>query len=166
MSAIRPMLAADKPQVMTLLRQTPCTEEEIAVAEEQMDIYLNDDRRTDYRLIVIDHEQTVAGYLCYGPTPLTRGTYDLYGIAVSPDFQGHGLGKRLLGWLENKVQEEHGRLVRIETSSQEKYKAIRAFYLKARYQECARLVDFYQPGDDRIFYVKYLEQNGSMKPNG
>lgn len=167
MSAIRPMIAADKPPVMSLLRQTRFfTEEEVHVAEELIDIYLNDDRQTDYRLVVIEHEQTVVGYLCYGPAPLTRGTFDLYWIAVSPDFQGHGLGKQLLSWLENKVQEEHGRLVMIETSSQEKYHATRAFYLKTRYQECARIADYYQPGDDRMIYVKYLGQNGSMKPNG
>jgi len=62
MSAIRPMIAADKPPVITLLRQTRFfTEEEIQVAEELIDLYLNDGRQTDYRLVVIEHEQTVAG---------------------------------------------------------------------------------------------------------
>lgn len=44
--------------------------------------------------------------------------------------------------------------------------AIQAFYLTPPYQEYARIADFHQPGDDRMIYVKYLGQNGSMKPNG
>ncbi len=111
MSALRPMIAAEKPPVMSPLRQTRFFRtEEMPVAEELIDIY----------------------------------------------------------WLENKAQEEHGRLVMIETSSQEKCQATRAFYLKTQYQEGARIriADLHQPGDDRMIYVKYLGQNGRMKPNG
>jgi ribosomal protein S18 acetylase RimI-like enzyme len=165
---VRPMLAADKPPVMVLLQRTGFfNEEEIGVAEELIDIYLQDEKQDDYQVVVIENElQEPVGYLCYGPTPLTTGTFDLYWIAISPDYQGRGLGKQLVKWLENKLEEKHGRLILIETSSQEKYQATRQFYLNMHYQECVRIADFYKPGDDRIIYVKYLEQTGSLKHNG
>ena len=100
----------------------------------------------------------MAGYLSWGPTPLTEGTYDLYWMAVAPDKQGRGYGKRLVGWLEERARAERGRLVIIETSSQTKYKPTREFYLGLGYREAARIPDFYKPGDARIIYTKYLNQ--------
>jgi GNAT superfamily N-acetyltransferase len=87
-------------------------------------------------------------------------------IAVSPDQQGRGLGKQLVKWLENKLEEKHGRVLIIETSSQEKFNATRKFYLNMHYQESVCIADFYKPGDDCIIYTKYLEQTGSLKQNG
>jgi ribosomal protein S18 acetylase RimI-like enzyme len=167
MNTIRAMIAADKPKVLDLLRRTNFfNEEEVDVAEELIDCYLTDCKQNDYDVVIINDEaQTPAGYLCYGPSPLTEGTFDLYWIAISPEQQGRGLGKQLVKWLENKLEEKHGRVIIIETSSQEKYKATRQFYLNMHYQECVRIADFYKPGDDRIIYAKYLEQTGSLKHN-
>src|SRR5438876_2195714 len=40
--------------------------------------------------------EQLVGYACYGATPGTDRTYDLYWIAVHPDFQGTGGGTLLL----------------------------------------------------------------------
>ncbi|HEX7020908.1 MAG TPA: GNAT family N-acetyltransferase, partial [Gemmatimonadaceae bacterium] len=42
----------------------------------------------------------LAGYVCYGATPGTDRTYDLYWIAVHPSAQGSGGGTRLLDEVE------------------------------------------------------------------
>jgi len=165
---IRAMMAADKPAMIKLLRASgACSAQEIAVAEDRIDLYLQDSGQTEYRVMIITHEAGgVAGHLCYGPTPLTKGTFSLYWIVVAPSQQKRGLGTQLLSWMEKKVEEEHGRVLIIVTSSQDKDEANRRFYLNLHYQECARIAGFYQPGIDRIIFMKYLEQTRSSKSNG
>ena len=34
------------------------------------------------------------GWVCWGPTPCTLGTFDIYWIGVAPAWQGHGIGRR------------------------------------------------------------------------
>ncbi|HAV41194.1 MAG TPA: N-acetyltransferase [Acidobacteria bacterium] len=131
--------------------------DEIKVAEELIDIYLSQPEQQDYQIVVAEDENgKVAGYMTYGPTPLTEGTWDLYWIAVSPEVQGQGYGQLLVRYLENEVKKKGGRLVMIETSSQPKYLPTRKFYEKLGYREMARIPDFYRPGDDRVIFGKYL----------
>jgi len=133
--------------------------EEIKVAEELIDIYLNQPDQKDYQIVVAEDEnRKVVGYMTYGPTPLTAGTWDLYWIAVSPEVQGRGYGQLLVRYLEKEVKKSKGRLVIIETSSQPKYLPTRKFYEKLGYREMARIPDFYRPGDDRVIFGKYLEE--------
>lgn len=111
----------------------------------------------DYKLLVAEAAGgALAGYLCYGPTPMTEATWDLYWIASDPDFRGRGAGSRLLLAMEEEVLRRGGRQVRIETSSQGEYAATRAFYDRHRYHEASRLADFYKPGDDLVTLYKKL----------
>ena len=155
---VRPMTDRDLERVLEIIRSTEMFRpEEIEVAAELIDIYLDRPGQRDYDVVVIeDAGGRVAGYLTYGPTPLTEGTYDLYWMAVSPEAQGRGLGKELVLWLEKQVAEGGGRLILIETSSQPKYEKTRQFYLGLGYEEASRIPDFYRAGDSRITYVKYF----------
>lgn len=157
---VRSLREDDREAVRKILEENEMfTQAEIACALEQVDIYINQPQQQDYRLMVVENEHgEVAGFISYGPTPLTEGTYDLYWIAVSPRDQRRGFGQILVRWLEDKVRAEGGRLILIETSSQPKYEATRNFYKKMGYGEVARVVDFYRPGDDRIIYAKYFDQ--------
>ncbi len=157
---VRSLRGDDREAVQKILEENEMfTQEEIACALEQVDIYINQPEQQDYQLMVVENKYgEVAGFISYGPTPLTEGTYDLYWIAVSPRDQRKGFGRILIRWLEDKVREEGGRLILIETSSQPKYEATRNFYQKMGYGEVARVVDFYRPGDDRIIYAKYFGQ--------
>lgn len=155
---LRPMVKADRQPVLDLIRATGFfTPEEVQVAEELIDIYLKQPEQRDYFIVVVENEQgRVAGYMTYGPTPLTEGTWDLYWIAVSPSDQGKGYGQQLVRWLEEEVKKRNGRLILIETSSQPKYEPTRKFYEKLGYTEVARIPDFYRPGDDRVIFGKYF----------
>jgi ribosomal protein S18 acetylase RimI-like enzyme len=155
---IRPLTQGDRATILHLLRDTGMfTDAEIVVAEEQIDIVLNQPGQKDYDIVVVqDEAAAVAGFLSWGSTPLTEGAYDLYWMAVAPDKQGRGYGKRLVRWLEDRVKSEKGRLIIIETSSLPKYKPTREFYLGLGYKEAARIPDFYKPGDARVIYTKYL----------
>jgi GNAT superfamily N-acetyltransferase len=135
------------------------TPDELSCAREQVDIFLEQSGQQDYFLAVTENaDGKVAGYLSYGPTPLTEGTFDLYWMAVAPEEQGRGHGTEMLSWLEEKVRAAGGRLVLVETSSQPRYEGTRRFYLGRSYREISRVPDFYRVGDDRITYGKYLVQ--------
>jgi ribosomal protein S18 acetylase RimI-like enzyme len=155
---VRPLTRADRPRVLDIIGATGMfTPDETAVALELVDIYLDQPKQRDYRLVVVeDAAGRVAGYLSYGPTPLTEGTYDLYWMAVASDAQGRGFGRELVGWLEKQVGGSGGRLILIETSSQPKYEQTRKFYLGLGYEEASRIPEFYKAGDSRITYVKYF----------
>ncbi|HTR77267.1 MAG TPA: GNAT family N-acetyltransferase [Gemmatimonadaceae bacterium] len=96
----------------------------------------------------------LVGYVCYGATPGTDRTYDLYWIAVHPGFQGTGGGSRLLAEVERRLREREARLLVVETSSRQTYAATRRFYEGRGYGATARVRDFYAPGDDRVMYTK------------
>ncbi len=99
-------------------------------------------------------DDELAGYVCYGPTPGTDRTWDLYWIAVDPVLHGAGVGTMLLAEVERRLQQQHARMLVIETSSRSEYDATRVFYRRRGYSERARVREFYAPGDDRIIYIK------------
>jgi ribosomal protein S18 acetylase RimI-like enzyme len=100
---------------------------------------------------------TLLGYACYGPTPSTDRTYDLYWIAVDPAAQGNGIGTMLVTEVERRAAALNARLLIIETSSRPEYEATRAFYVARAYDEAARVGSFYAPGDDRVIYTKRVQ---------
>lgn len=155
---VRPMKPEDRQAVLDIVEATGIfTPAETLCAREQVDIFLGQPGQQDYFLIVIENEDgRVVGYLSYGPTPLAEGTYDIYWMAVAPEAQGRGYGRKLLRWLESQVESWGGRLILIETSSQPKYERTRQFYLSLNYKEVSRIPDFYKPGDDKITYAKYF----------
>jgi ribosomal protein S18 acetylase RimI-like enzyme len=153
------MTREDRQTVLDIIHSTEMfTPDEVTVAGELIDIYLEQPQQRDYSLVVAENEDgRVVGYMSYGPTPLTEGTYDLYWMAVASGEQGRGYGRELVKWLEKTVREAAGgRLILIETSSQPKYEKTRRFYTGLNYKEVSRIPDFYRKGDDRITYVKYL----------
>jgi ribosomal protein S18 acetylase RimI-like enzyme len=96
------------------------------------------------------------GFACYGPTPGTDRTFDLYWIAVDRAAQGTGCGTLLLSEVERRLEALHARMLVVETSSRSDYVATRGFYLRRDYVEAARVRGFYAPNDDRIILTKRL----------
>ncbi len=96
------------------------------------------------------------GYVCYGPTPMTAGTFDLYWIASDPLVRGQGVGAALVSAMEGDLRRRHGRIIRVETSAMEAYGPTRGFYAAMQYKEESRFRDFYKPGDDLIILCKRL----------
>ena len=153
----RVMTASDKPAVMEILRNTSEFKPmEVEVAEELIDCYLDEGISSGYIHLVGEVESHVSGYICYGPTPLTEGTWDVYWMAVSVQQQRHGVGKALLTAAEADIQKQKGRLILIETSSKSNYEKAQRFYSKQGYDMVSRIVDFYEPGDDKLTYLKRM----------
>lgn len=161
-TSIRPLRPADRAAIDRILHSTGnFTDAEIAIALELVDAAIATGDASGYHCLVLDTDDdgaasTVLGYACYGPTPLTDGTFDLYWIAVDRAAQGRGHGAALLDAVERTLRAAHGRLLLIETSSQESYGPTIRFYGRHGYALAARLADFYHPGDDKLVYVKRL----------
>jgi ribosomal protein S18 acetylase RimI-like enzyme len=154
---LRPLRPSDRGPIEHVLRDTKAfAEHEIAVALELVD--LGDQETPDgYHFFVAETEQgDLAGYVCYGHTPCTDGTYDLYWIATNPTLHGKGIGQALTRAVEESVKSRQGRLLLIETASKASYAATRNFYQRAGYLEVARVPDFYAAGDDRVIYAKKI----------
>ena len=131
-------------------------EEEIAVAVELVDERLNKGEVSGYHFLFVESSGRTVGYACFGPTPCTQASWDLYWIAVHPDFRGKGIGKTLLAASEETIRAAGGRRIYIETASRELYAPTRAFYLACGYVMEALLQDFYAPGDSKCIFVKVI----------
>ena len=154
---VRPMASQDKPAIIQMLRNIPeFRPAELEVAEEVIDSYLHDSIRSGYHVFVAEVDSSIAGYICYGPTPLTESTWDIYWLAVSPNQQSQGIGKALLTFAEVNIKETRGRLALIDTSSKPEYEATRRFYQAQGYEPTCRIADFYAPGDDKLVFQKRL----------
>jgi ribosomal protein S18 acetylase RimI-like enzyme len=132
---------------------------EIAVAMELVDEALTRGEASGYVVALLEeegHRPPVKGYVCYGPTPLTDGVYDLYWIVVDPRSQGQGFGGRLLQYVEEDVVARGGRMLIVETSSQQTYEAAIRFYQKSGYDLAARIKNFYRVGDDKLVFSREL----------
>lgn len=110
----------------------------------------------DYQVLVAIREGKPCGYVCYGPTPMTQGTFDLYWIASDPLVRGQGVGAALVSAMEGDLRRRKGRLIRVETSAMEAYGPTRGFYAAMQYKEESRFRDFYKPGEDLIVLAKRL----------
>lgn len=116
-----------------------------------------DDATPDYQFLgAFADGARLVGYACFGPTPSTDGTYDLYWLAVDPAAQGRGAGRALVREVERLLGARGARLLVVETSSRPDYAATRAFYLATGYAAAATVKDFYAPADDRIVLTTRL----------
>ncbi|MCS6988334.1 MAG: GNAT family N-acetyltransferase [Chloroherpetonaceae bacterium] len=159
MIRIVPLQASHKEPIRKLLAETNAfRDDEIEVALELIDECLSypSFNPENYQIYSALEGERVLGYVCFGKTPMTLSTYDLYWIAVAPDAQGKGVGKKLFGFACDEIQKQGGKLVVIETSSQPQYDKTRRFYEAIGCQLEARIRDFYRVGDDKLIYAKRL----------
>jgi ribosomal protein S18 acetylase RimI-like enzyme len=127
----------------------------VACALELIDAALQPGNR-DYQVLVALRGEKLLGYICYGPTPMTDGVFDLYWIASDPQVRGQGVGAALVSGMEGDIRRRKGRIIRVETSAMEAYGPTRGFYAAMLYREESRFRDFYKPGEDLITLAKRL----------
>lgn len=150
---------ADGPQIHALSAAAGVFgQKEIECVDELWQEYLDrgSGRSGYYWMVDRDEDGRVLGYACYGPRPLTCGTFDLYWIAVDRSVRRRGVGRRLLAAVEEAIRKLGGRLIVVETSGQPEYEATRRFYRANNYLLEATLKDFYREGDDLLIFTKRL----------
>ncbi|HEY9646009.1 MAG TPA: GNAT family N-acetyltransferase [Chroococcidiopsis sp.] len=103
-----------------------------------------------------DCDSVPVGMAYVAPERMTEGTYNLYLLAVHPNYQRQGRGKALLHYVEQMLVERGERILLVETSGTEDFDYVREFYRHSGYAEEARIREFYAPGVDKIVFRKVL----------
>ncbi|MCF8368306.1 MAG: GNAT family N-acetyltransferase [Bacteroidales bacterium] len=112
--------------------------------------------KSGYFFTIAEIDHIPVGYTCYGKTPGTIDSFDLYWIAVHQEYRGKGIGNRLMDLAVNDIAKRQGQNIWIETSSRELYKPTHLFYIKYGCEKIAELPDFYGPGDHKIIFRKKI----------
>ena len=155
----------DRPAIARLLETAGVFRpEEVAIGLELVDETLAGGSRSSYRWVLAGRGNQEGrlgwppcGLACYGPVPLTQGTFDLYWIAVDPRARGCGIASALDADITEELRRSGGRWILAETSSTPPYEAARRFYLRRGYTLLEHIPDFYRVGDDRLTYGKRLD---------
>jgi D-alanine-D-alanine ligase len=151
---LRHLTAADRNRIEEITRSTGLfREEEIVVALEVFDEATRGAPGNTYSMLGAELDSRLVGWICWGPTPCTLGTYDLYWMAVDPELQGTGIGTALLVEMERRLAGV-ARLIVIETAGRSDYAPTQAFYQGRGYTPVSTIPDFYAPGDDQVVFVK------------
>ncbi|ABW67695.1 GCN5-related N-acetyltransferase [Desulfosudis oleivorans Hxd3] len=131
--------------------------EEIEIAVELVGERLARGPASGYAFVFREDENgRLLGYACFGPVPCTRSSYDLYWIAVHPDFQKNGLGRVLMAEAERLIARAGGTQVYADTSDRPQYAPTRRFYERCGYVRVAGLPEFYGPEDGKVVFEKKL----------
>ncbi|MEL7011197.1 MAG: GNAT family N-acetyltransferase [Cyanobacteria bacterium J06643_13] len=122
--------------------------------DEMLSGYLADVDSEELWLIYEDPEPKAIAYCA--PEQMTEGTWNLYLIAVHPDFQGKGIGSAIVSYIERMLPARGARILLVETSGLDSFEPTRAFYRQLGYEREAQIREFYAPGEDKIVFRKAL----------
>ena len=153
-SHIRPITADDLPALKTTITANELFPAEMLV-EMTADYFQQESSQEIWLTYESEDGKAIAVVYC-APERMTEGTWNLYLIAVHPDYQGRGIGTALVNDLEQMLSEKGERLLLVETSSLDEYRPTQEFYQKCGYEREALIREFYQAGEDKIVFRKSL----------
>ena len=159
---IEPPMPADACAIERIAQEVGIfTPDEIHIVREMLDAYFHPEPRDDHAFIVYrnGNANSVAGFACFGPTPLTDRVWDLYWICVDRAQQCNGIGSVLLAQVEQDLCARGARAIYLETSDSEAYRAARSFYESHGYERLACIDNFYAPGEGKVIYRKVLRKD-------
>jgi len=138
---------------------------EIETVNELWEEYLTKGPSSGYFFLISQENEVITGFICYGPHALTAGAYDIYWIAVDPEFQNRGIGRAMIHQVEEEVERLNGNLLILETSSTPSYQPARDFYARIGFTLEATVHDFYAPHDHLVIFTKHVNQRTMQHEN-
>jgi ribosomal protein S18 acetylase RimI-like enzyme len=123
--------------------------------DEMISEYFNNKETQEIWYTYIDNNKPVAIGYCV-PEKLTNGTYNLLAIGVSQDSQRNGVATEMMNYIEQLLRLKEGRILIVETSSDDAQIGARKFYEKIGYTQMAVIKDFWNDGEDKIVFWKRL----------
>ena len=149
---IRPIVPSDIPALKAVIDANELFPSDML--DEMISDYFNGEKNNNFWFTYEDGEPVAIAYCA--PERMTEGTWNLYLIAVHPDWQGKGHGTSMLHYIEEMLTARGERVLLVETSSLPSFEHARSFYRKCGYEEEARIREFYQAGEDKIVFRKSL----------
>jgi ribosomal protein S18 acetylase RimI-like enzyme len=150
---IRPVTTADVDDLKLVLDS--CELFPSDYLDEMISDYFNNAETEDHWFTFLIDEKPVAIGYCI-PEKLTEGTYNLLAIGVSQNAQRKGVASAMMEYIEQQLKQNNGRLLLVETSSDEAQIAARKLYQKIGYKQVAVIDDFWKEGEDKIVFLKQL----------
>jgi ribosomal protein S18 acetylase RimI-like enzyme len=123
--------------------------------DEMISDYFNNLETQDIWYAYIDQNIPVAIGYCV-PEKLTDRTYNLLAIGVSKDFQRQGIASEMMKYIEQFLKNSGGRILIVETSTDDAQIGARNFYKTIGYTHTATIKDFWSDGEDKIVFWKKL----------
>ena len=142
MSSVRPSEKADAPALRQVLDATGLFPAEML--EPMMAPAL--DGQAQALWLTHAGEGGIDGFVYAAPEALTDGTWSMLALAVLPESQRTGAGRRLVRAVENALREGKVRVLIADTSGSDDFAAARAFYRSNGYDEEARIRDYWAGG--------------------
>jgi ribosomal protein S18 acetylase RimI-like enzyme len=147
----------DWPAIRALVMKTRVfNEREVEGVRELMDDTVHRPAWGNYRFWVAEADGAVAGFTCVSPIHGTSDRYDMYWLAVDPDFHGLGCASRLVDLAVEGSRARGGKKLYVETSTRAVYEPARKFYLAAGFTLEGTLPDYYADGDGKAIFAKRL----------
>ncbi len=104
----------------------------------------------------------VIGFVCYGPIEGWAGNHELYGIAVSPEFQRLGIGSALVAEMRRRIGSGKGGIF-LETGGDKAFAGARSFYESNEFEREERFHKHFIPLDGGVVYR--LDLSADDDPN-
>ncbi len=123
--------------------------------DEMISDYFDNSESQDIWFASFDGNRPTAIGYCV-PEKLTNETYNLLAIGVTRDTQRNGVATEMMNYIEQQLKQKGGRLLIVETSTDDAQVGARKFYNKIGYTQMAVIKDFWNDGEDKIVFWKKL----------
>lgn len=149
---IRAIAREDIPSLKTVIEANDLFPADML--DEMMAGYFKNENDNEFWFTYEDEKPVAIAYCA--PEKMTEGTWNLYLIAVHPDWQGQGIGTSMMEYIEQTLSKQGERILLVETSGLASFEKTQRFYLKCGYEQEGRIREFYQAGEDKIIFRKSL----------
>lgn len=149
---IRPAERQDIPAIKSVAENAELFPPEML--EDMISAYL-DQSSNDVWFVALAGDRLVGFGFCE-PERMTSGTWNLLAIGVLDDWRGRGVGAAMMRQLEDRLRATGERILIVETLGTPAFERTRSFYRTNGYVEEACILEFYEPGGDKVVYWKHL----------
>ncbi len=150
---IRPVIKSDVDEIKKVVDSSGLFPSEYL--DDMISDYFNNAETQDIWFTYIDNDVPTAIGYCV-PEKLTDGTYNLLALGVSAIAQRKGVASEMMKYIEQLLKNKDGRILIVETSSDEAQMGARHFYKQIGYIQEAVIRDFWKDGEDKIVFCKRL----------
>ncbi|MBL8809035.1 MAG: GNAT family N-acetyltransferase [Planctomycetaceae bacterium] len=106
--------------------------------------------------LVSEKDGQPVGVAYFAPEKMTRGTWNLYFIAVLPGSQKKGVGATMVEHIAGMLSERGERLLLVETAGLDDFDYVRRFYQSHEFVPTAMIPNFYDDGVDKVIFTRSL----------